>query len=326
MSRAGEFRVDVHLGADQLTAALRRDAVRGLTSVPKQLEPVWFYDKRGSDLFEDITRLPEYYPTRREREILDRESHTIASLSRPETLVELGSGSSRKTRLLLDACAAQGTLRRFVPLDVSESALREAGSAISADYPTLDVHALVADFNRDLAHIPGGGRRLVAFLGGTIGNLTPDRRREFLADLARTLDPGDSLLLGADLVKDPTRLIRAYDDAAGVTAEFNRNVLHVLNRELGADFAVTAFEHVAIWDAEQAWIEMRLRATAAQVVTVAQPALTVLFEEGEEMRTEISAKFLHEALDAELAAAGFEPVGWWTDMAGDFAVSLAVVT
>jgi len=308
--------------ADHL-AQLRADALVGLSSDPKWLPPRWFYDARGSALFEQITRLPEYYPTRTERAILAGHSHQTARATGATTLVELGSGSSEKTRLLLDALTSHGTLRAFVPLDVSEAALREAAAAISADYPRLAVRPLVRDFTRDLTPLPTDGVRLVVFLGGTIGNLVPAERARFLADLRACLEPGEWLLLGAGLVIDPDVLVPAYDDAAGVTAEFNRNILHVLNRELGADFDVEAFEHVAVWVAEQEWIEMRLRATRAMTVRLPAADLTVRFAAGEELRTEVSAKFRRAGLTRELASAGFAVRHWWTDPDQRFSLSLS---
>ena len=315
--------LDVHIDDSDLTRELRADARAGLTAAEKWLSPRWFYDARGSELFEEITRLPEYYPTRAERAVLAARSADVARLTGAKTLVELGSGSSDKTRLLLDALDGYGTLAQFVPLDVSASALRAAATSIAADYPEVQVHALVADFTQHLDVLPGDGPRLVAFLGGTIGNLLPAERAEFLAALRSALEPGDWLLLGTDLVKDPATLVAAYDDAAGVTAEFNRNVLRVLNRELDADFDPGAFAHVALWDAEQEWIEMRLRAARAMRVHVAALDLTVDFGAGEELRTEISAKFRRSGVDRELAGAGFAPRRWWTDPAGRFAQSLA---
>jgi L-histidine Nalpha-methyltransferase len=316
-------RVDVHLAATDLNDALRADARRGLTTTPKDLPPKWFYDDRGSQLFDEITRLEEYYPTRRERSILEARADDIAAATGADTLVELGSGTSEKTRLLLDAFARADLLRRFVPFDVSEQTLRDAAAAISGEHPGIEVHAVVGDFEHHLDRLPGGGRRLVAFLGGTIGNLPPVLRGEFLASIAAGLAPGDSFLLGTDLVKDADRLVRAYDDAAGVTAAFNRNVLSVINRELGADFDVESFEHVARWNADDEWIEMWLRSPVAQTVKVPELDLIVEFAAGEEMRTEISAKFRRDKVRAELAAAGLDLVEWWTDPEGDFAVSLA---
>ena len=319
------IRVDVHLESDAAATALAADVHAGLGATPKTLPPKWFYDDRGSELFDAITRLPEYYPTRTERSILDAHAADIAARTGADTLVELGSGTSEKTRLLLDALTTAGTLERFVPFDVSEQTLRDAADAVAGEYDGVAVHAVVGDFEQHLDRIPGGGRRLVAFLGSTIGNLTPAMRARFLDDLAAGLAPGDALLLGTDLVKNPSRLVAAYDDAAGVTAEFNRNVLHVIDRELDADFDPDAFAHVAIWDTEREWIEMRLRAERAQHVTIAALDLTVDFAAGEELRTEISAKFRREGVVAELAAAGFELREWWTDPAGDFALSLATV-
>lgn len=280
-----------HLGPDDAAEALRADALAGLTATPKELPPRWFYDERGSELFDRITRLPEYYPTRTERSILDARAGEIAAAAGADVLVELGSGTSEKTRLLLTALREAGTLRRFVPFDVDPSVLRLAGAALTEEYPGLEVDGVVGDFTRHLGELPTDGRRMVAFLGSTIGNLAPAERAAFLADLAATLQPGDSFLLGTDLVKDPGRLVRAYDDAEGVTAEFNRNVLLVLNRELKADFDPESFDHVALWDAEHEWIEMRLRSARDQQVNVAALDLGVPFAAGEEMRTEISAKF-----------------------------------
>lgn len=224
---------------------------------------------------------------------------------------------------MLGALAGLGQLRRFVPFDVSELTLRAAGASLVAEYPGTEVHAIVGDFESHLEAIPRGGRRLVAFLGGTIGNLVPARRRSFLAELASGLEPGDGLILGTDLVKEAHRLHAAYDDAAGVTAAFNRNLLCVINRRLGADFVPSRFDHVAAFDPEREWVEMRLRSTVEQKVHVPAVELAVGFGAGEEMRTEISAKFRRAGLEAELADAGLEPARWWTDRAGDFAVSLS---
>jgi L-histidine Nalpha-methyltransferase len=317
--------LDIHLDERDMDRALRDDVHRGLTSTPKVLPPKWFYDDRGSALFDEITRLPEYYPTRREREILEHRASEIAVASGADTLVELGSGTSTKTRLLLDALRDAGQLRRFVPFDCSAATLRAAGESISTAYPNATVHAVVGDFERHLSLLPhDGGHRLVAFLGGTIGNLAPTDRAKFLNELGGGLEPGEHLLLGTDLVKDRGRLVAAYDDSAGVTAAFNRNVLHVINRELAADFASERFDHVAVWDDNEEWIEMRLRSRGAQRVTVNELDLNVRFADGEEMRTEISAKFRRDRVESELAAAGFELVHWWTDRAGDFALSLSV--
>ncbi|MFE4335238.1 L-histidine N(alpha)-methyltransferase [Streptomyces sp. NPDC056831] len=308
------------LPADATDAALRADVLHGLTRHPKTLPPKWFYDAHGSELFEEITRLPEYYPTRAEREILIDRAEEIASASGAQTLIELGSGSSEKTRHLLDALPA---LHSYVPVDVSESALRGAAEALLAQRPDLSVHALIADFTGGLA-LPGTpGPRLIAFLGGTIGNLLPGERSVFLKSVRSLLSPGDALLLGTDLVKDEKVLVAAYDDAAGVTAEFNKNVLRVVNRELGADFDPADFDHVALWDPEREWIEMRLRAREALTVKVPDLDLVVAFEAGEEVRTEVSAKFRKEGIRAELAAVGLSMDQWWTDSGDRFALSLA---
>jgi L-histidine N-alpha-methyltransferase len=323
-SSPSRVRVDVHLGPEDLAAALRADARRGLSARPKALPPKWFYDEQGSRLFEAITRLPEYYPTRAERAILGAYAGDIAERAGADTLVELGSGTSEKTRLLLDAMSVRGTFRRFIPFDVSEPTLRDAAVAIEREYPGVDVHAVVGDFEHHLDRLPAGGRRLVAFLGSTIGNLEPDARSRFYRMIASGLGPDDSFLLGTDLVKDVARLEAAYDDAAGVTAAFNRNVLVVLNRELGFDFVPERFAHVAWWNAAEEWIEMRLRSEVAQSVRSAELDLDVQFAADEEMRTEISAKFRREGVERELADAGLVLTEWWTDPAGDFAVSLAV--
>jgi L-histidine Nalpha-methyltransferase len=325
------LQVERRLPADFLASALRADARAGLTSTPKSLPPKWFYDAAGSELFEKITGLPEYYPTRAEREILRSAAGQIAALSGAATLVELGSGSSEKTRLLIDALRAARTLRTYVPVDVSEPALVAAALTLLTEYPGLEVRAVVSDFEQELGlPAPGSpgakGRRLVAFLGSTIGNLLPGQRAAFLARIRAGLGEGDSLLLGTDLVKDPAVLLAAYDDAAGVTAAFNKNVLSVLNTELGADFDLDAFEHVAVWDPEREWIEMRLRAAAAQTVHLPAIGLTARFAAGEEMRTEVSAKFRRDRMTAELATAGFTMREWWTDLQGRFGLSLSLPT
>ena len=313
-----------HLAADAARTALRDDVYRGLRQQPKSLPPKWFYDDVGSELFDRITRLPEYYPTRTEAEILRAHSAEVASLSGADTLVELGSGTSAKTRMLLNALADAGSLRRFVPFDVDAGVLETAGEAISRDYPGVRVQAVCGDFEHHLAEIPDGGRRLFVFLGSTIGNLTPGPRATFLAALAAVMHDGDSLLLGTDLVKDAGRLVRAYDDAAGVTAAFNRNVLAVVNRELDADFDLDAFAHVARWSIAEQRMEMWLRARRDQRVVIGELEMAVDFAAGEEMLTEVSCKFRPEQVAAELTAAGLQRRRWWTDAAGDFGLSLAV--
>jgi L-histidine Nalpha-methyltransferase len=315
------FHVTRTLPEDATDAALRADVLNGLTRTPKTLPPKWFYDALGSELFDRITELPEYYPTRAEREILLGRAAEITGASGARTLVELGSGSSDKTRHLLDAMPG---LHAYVPVDVSESALRQAGEALVAERPGLEVHALIADFTAGIRLPETPGPRLVAFLGGTIGNLVPEERAAFLTSVRALLAPGDALLLGTDLVKDEGVLVAAYDDAAGVTAAFNKNVLSVMNRELGADFDPGAFDHVAVWDAEREWIEMRLRSRTAQTVKVPALDLAVDFAAGEELRTEVSAKFRREGVKAELATAGLNLTHWWTDAEGRFALSLSV--
>jgi L-histidine Nalpha-methyltransferase len=318
------LRVERCLPDGFLDEALKADARAGLTASPKVLPPKWFYDERGSELFEKITHLDEYYPTRAERSILRADAAQIAAATRARTLVELGAGAADKTRLLLDALREQGTLASFVPVDVSEAALIQAARRVNEAYQGLSVTAVVSDFEEHLGLPDADGARLVAFLGGTIGNMLPDQRAAFLASLRSRLHPGDAFLLGTDLVKDPAVLVAAYDDAAGVTAAFNKNILSVLNAGLGADFDPDAFDHVALWDADAEWIEMRLRSLTDQVVTVPGIGLVVEFAEGEDMRTEVSAKFRRAGIAAELAAAGFAMRSWWTDSAGQFGLSLSV--
>ena len=305
--------------AEDRRLALREEALHGLTSTPKELPPKWFYDRRGSVLFEAITRLPEYYLTRAERSILERRADEIAGLTEATTLIELGSGTSDKTRLLLDALSP----RRFVPFDVSEETLHSSAERLALRYPRLEVAALVGDFDLPLPPLPAGEPRLLAFLGSTIGNLLPARRTVFLADVSASLDEDDWFLLGADLVKSPARLVAAYNDPSGVTREFNLNVLRVLNRELDADFDLSAFEHVARWNAEAEWMEIYLRSNRRQTVRLAALELEVEFGPGELMRTEISAKFHLPSLAGELEDAGLATQRSWTDEAGDFAVLLA---
>ena len=323
---AEAIEIEVRLRADG-GLAMARDIRLGLTAKPKELAPKYFYDERGSQLFEQITQLPEYYPTRAEREILrQRSAEIVVAAGEPGTLVELGSGSATKTRHLLSAMRDAGCLTTYVPVDISEEITHEAAEALVDEYPGLAVRGLVCDFEHDLERIPSsGGGRLVAFLGGTIGNLYPNARRDFLNRVAALLEPGDRILLGTDLVKEPQRLELAYDDPGGVTAEFNKNVLMVLNRELGGDFDLDQFEHVARYDVDAARMDIRLRSLAEQTVRLDGLDLTVRFAAGEEMRTEISAKFTRERLEAVYREAGLRPDGWFTDSAGDYALSLASV-
>jgi L-histidine N-alpha-methyltransferase len=322
--RDATIELEVHLTPEDLAQALRADARQGLGMRPRELPPKWFYDERGSRLFDAITRLPEYYPTRREREILLSRADEIARLSGATTLIELGSGTSEKTRTLLSALRREGTLQMFSPFDVSETTLTTAAAAIAAEYAGLRIHAVVGDFERHLAYLPRGKARLIAFLGGTVGNLKPEERARFLRRLSKQMTASDSLLLGTDLVKDIPRLEAAYNDRQGITAAFNLNMLAVLNRELGANFDLRHFEHVARYDARQGWIEMLLRSTAAQRVELPGLSMQVDFGLGELLRTEVSTKFRPEQVEAELAGAGLRRVGFWTDRWGDFGLSLAV--
>lgn len=320
----GQVTVDVRLVPDDLNAALRRDARAGLSATPKAMPPVWFYDDRGCELYEGITRAPEYYPFRTEQALLRASADEIAEAAWATVLVELGSGNSEKTRLLLDAMATSGAgLVGYVPFDVAEATLRAAARSVADDLG-IGVHAVVGDFHEHLDAVPQvDGSRLVAFLGSTVGNFVPGQRARFLAEIGDMLDPGDRFLLATDLVKPVERLVAAYDDAAGVTAAFNLNLLAVLNRELGADFDLDRFEHLAVWDPRNQWVEMRLRATARTTVKVPEIDLVVDFAAGEQMRTEISAKFTGDAVRRELAQAGMAVAGPWTDPAGDYLLTLA---
>jgi L-histidine Nalpha-methyltransferase len=320
---ADAIRIESHLaGAEQ--RSLAEDVLDGLTRPFKELPPKHFYDARGAELFDRICELPEYYPTRAERAILAERAGELARLTRAAELVELGSGTAAKTRVLLDALYDAGTLERYVPVDVTESMVRDCAARLTEEYPRLRVHGVIGDFERHLEHVPAPvGPRIVAFLGGTIGNFPPGSRRRVLRKIRRLLGPDDHLLMGADLVKDPQMLEAAYDDAEGVTAEFNRNVLRVLNRELDAGFDPEDFEHVALFDRDHEWIEMRLRARRAHTTLVRALDLPVRFEAGEEMRTEISAKFTPERLQADLAAAGMQLVRWLTDPEELFALTLS---
>ncbi|OZF52709.1 L-histidine N(alpha)-methyltransferase [Rhodococcus sp. 14-1411-2a] len=315
--------VDVHLADTALLDELRKDVRDGLTADPKWLSPKYFYDALGSELFEQITVLPEYYPTRTERALLEEHALDVAEATGSTMLIVLGSGSSEKTKILLSAGVKHGSLETYVPQDVSVTALEGAIEQISHEFPALEVRGIVSDFTDTLHNLPSGQARTIAFLGGTLGNLIPEERREFLGAIADALDPGEYLLLGVGLVIDPKVLVPAYDDAAGVTAKFNRNVLSVINSRLGGNFDPDAFEHVALWNAEQEWIEMRLRANAPQEVYLADLDLQVHFDAGEDLRTEISAKFRPEGITEELAAAGFGVDHLWSDADSRFALILA---
>lgn len=309
--------LDDHLAAVE-SRTLADDVLDGLTRPFKELPPKHFYDARGSVLFESICLQPEYFPTRTELAILAQ--HGAELMGDAAELVELGSGAATKARLLLDA----GVATRYVPVDVSRSALE--GAAAELERPGLEVRGVVGDFERHLDRLPEPiGPRAFAFLGGTIGNFPPGSRRRFLRGLAAIMRPGDRLLLGTGLVTDPDVLHAAYNDAAGVTAEFNRNVLHVVNRELDADFNVDAFEHVAFFDRRREWIEMRLRASEPQRVNIRALDLAVDLAHREEIRTEISAKFTRRRLAADLAAAGLELGDVVADPGELFAVSVSGV-
>jgi L-histidine N-alpha-methyltransferase len=321
-----DIRIDSLL-SDTDERSLANDVLDGLSRPFKEIPPKHFYDARGSELFERICELPEYYPTRSEREILLSRADEIVERTGAGELVELGSGSAEKARILLEAMSSAGTLRRYVPVDVSESALEAAAIELVDEFDELTVHGVIGDFERHLDRVPpravGSAPRLVALLGGTIGNFLPGTRRRVLREISRLLGPKDRLLLGTDLVKDPGVLEAAYDDSQGVTAEFNRNVLHVINRELDADFVPEAFEHVAFFDRCHEWVEMRLRARRPCSVLVAGVGLRVDFAAGEDLRTEISAKFTRARVEADLGAVGLGLDGWYTDSDGLFALSLA---
>jgi L-histidine N-alpha-methyltransferase len=316
--------VQVNLPPGGPLSGMAADVRAGLTRPFKELSPRYFYDERGSELFEQITELEEYYPTRCEREILDtRAAEICAAANRPASLIELGSGSARKTQVLLDAMREASCLQTYCPVDISEEITRETAERIVAEYDGINVRGLVCDFEFDLERVPVGGPRVIALLGGTIGNFAPHQRAGFLRRISNLLGPEDRFLLGTDLVKDPAVLEAAYDDSEGVTAEFNKNVLAVLNRELGADFDLDGFEHVARWDPENLWVDIRLRSLANQVVNFPALDMLVPFAAGEEMRTEISTKFMRQGLDGIYAEAGLELTDWWTDSEGLYALSLA---
>ena len=320
------LQIDNYLDADYFERSLRSDVINGFDNDFKELPPKWFYDDHGSRLFEEITRLEEYYPTEAERSILRTHAGDIVALSGADTLVELGSGAADKTRVLLDALRDAGQLERFVPFDVSEGILRSSSEAILQEYPGIEVHGVVGDFERHLDKIPTHGRRMTALLGGTVGNFNPNERKGFLTEIVAGKNPGDTFLLGTDLVKDHDRLVLAYDDPYGVTAAFNKNVLTVLNNRLNANFDIDQFEHVARFDVDREWMDLRLRSLVDQTVRIEDLDLDVHFDADEEMRTEISAKFRKAGVERELATVGLELVGWWTDERGDYALSLSRVS
>ncbi|MGQ0743428.1 MAG: L-histidine N(alpha)-methyltransferase [Acidimicrobiales bacterium] len=318
----GRHEIEVLFNAGRWREQLLAETAAGLSGLAKEVPATWLYDDVGSTLFEAITRLDAYYPTRAERSILEARAQEVARLSGAATLVELGAGSAAKTRVLLDGLRAVGTLRRYVPVDVAEPTLRAAAASVASEYPDVNVHGVVGDFRQPAPAQADDGPRLVAFLGGTIGNLTPQERKEFFCNLVDAMGPGDSFLLGTDLVKDPSRLVAAYDDPAGVTAAFNRNVLSHLNRELGANFRPERFDHVARFDPEPDWVQMLLVATEPMRVSVPGLDIEIGLLAGEPIQTEISTKFRRAGVTAEMAAAGMSPGAWWTDPAGDYALSL----
>jgi L-histidine N-alpha-methyltransferase len=316
------IRIERLLDEADRRAALYDETFWSLRRRPKEIPPVWLYDERGSYLFDEITRLPEYYPTAREQEILTAHASEIAARTEARTLVELGAGTSAKTRILLDALQANGTLERFVPLDASEEVLRASACTIAEVYP-IAVHAIVGDFERHLGALPSGDNRLIAFLGSTIGNLHPDRRARLLAGIAATLQASDSFLLGVDLVKDPARIEAAYNDSQGVTESFVRNGLDAINRELSADLDQELLAFEARWDAQEDWMDIGFLAREAQQVTFAELDTVVRLEQGEKLRLEVSTKFRRKGIERELAAAGMQLVAWWEDKAAEFALLLA---
>ncbi|GAA3309063.1 L-histidine N(alpha)-methyltransferase [Streptomyces cinereospinus] len=311
------------LEAEHYATALRADIGDGLTRVPKSTAPTWFYDARGSELFEEITQLPEYPLWRAELGLLRLHARDVAERTGARSLVELGSGSSTKSKLIIEALDPAGL--HYVPVDVSADALHEAGAHLVRDYPGIRLHALRADFTAPLVlpALPADGPRLIAFLGSTLGNFRRPARGPFLRGLRDVMRPEDFLLIGADLVKTEQEMVAAYDDAQGVTAEFNKNLLHVLNRELDADFDPGAFDHVAVWNSAERHIEMRLRSRAEQVVKVRGLDLTVRFGAAEEWITERSAKFTTDRLREEMTGAGLHTRQLWADSDAGFALVLA---
>jgi L-histidine N-alpha-methyltransferase len=316
------LRIDVHTAPGNGNT-LPRDVLRGLSARSKFLPSKYFYDERGSELFARICDLPEYYPTRTEDALLRKVAKEVIAIARPSDLVELGSGDARKTRALLDALAASRTSARYIPLDVSEEILRRTALALLEEYPWLRVHGIVGDYEHHMERIPAGRRRLVLFLGSTIGNLNPRTTGLFLRHLAAQLRRGDHFLLGTDLVKPVEVLEAAYNDAAGVTAAFNRNILAVLNREIGADFDLDAFEHVAFWNHRASRIEMHLRAERSLAVRVEGLGRTFRFKSGEMIQTEISRKHTETSVARMLSAAGLNMKRWLPSDDGYFALSLS---
>jgi L-histidine Nalpha-methyltransferase len=320
------FQLDRHLPADFAHHALCEDAREGLLADPKYLPARWCRDEQGAKLFAELTRQPEYYLARAEKTILSSKAAEISALAQADTLVELGAGAAERSRPLLDAMRDAGRLVRYVPVDINEQALRAGGEALAVDHPELEVRAVVADFAQHSDRLPREGRRLVTLLGGLFGGFEPDPRARLLRSLRESTGPDDTLLVGVDLVKSETLLLAAHDDEQGLTAAYHRNLLHVLNRELAADFDAEAFEHVVTWNAEREWVETRLRARTEQEVTLSELGVTVRFAAGEDLRTEITAKFQKDRVVSELADAGFAAKHWWTDPEGRFALSMSKPT
>jgi len=318
------YRIDVHTDERARQQRLEQDMRRGLTARPKSLPPKYFYDRAGSLLFERITELPEYYPTRTESALLAEILPGLIGEFLPDDIVEIGSGSSEKTRRVLDAVTAGGRMVRYVPLDVDRLTLEASAARLLRDYPGVSVHAVVGDFERDLSRVPAPtGRRLAMFLGSTIGNLDEPAQRRLLADLRALLpDPGDRLLLGVDLVKDVKILHAAYDDSAGVTRDFNRNILRVVNQGVDGDFDPEAFRHRAFYNETAARIEMHLVADAAQTVRLRRLGLTIRFRPGEGIWTESSYKFTRPGVEAMLGDVGLGLARWHVDPANYFALAL----
>lgn len=302
---------------------LADDVRKGLTKDPKSIPSKYFYDERGSRLFEQITQLAEYYPMRAEKEILETYASQIIDSCKPGQLVEFGSGSSTKSRALLDAMQSRQLLISYVPVDISEGIVRRSASELSQEYPEIEITALIGDFEKDLNYLPPSDRRLIAFLGGTIGNFPQEQRVGFLEKICRLMGPEDHLLLGTDLVKPRGQLEAAYNDQNGVTEKFNKNLLAVVNRELGGDFNLDRFEHVAFFNEDLSCIEMRLRSLVDHSVRVGELGQAIFFETGEEIRTEICCKFTRETVESSYKQAGLALCDWYTDSLGRFALSTA---
>ena len=317
------YRIDTYVDARARRESLAADVRRGLGTRPRSLPPKYFYDARGSQLFDEITRLPEYYLTRAEAGLLDEWAPALMRSLAPREIVELGSGFSSKTRRLLAARERDRPLR-YLPVDVDETTVAAAADQLVSDDPSLEVHAVIGDFERHLPYVPPAvGQRLVLFLGSTIGNLVPDARHALLGHVRALLGPRDRFLLGLDLVKDVQTLEAAYNDTAGVTAQFNRNILNVVNRSLAADFQPDAFRHHAWFNAAESRVEMHLVSDTAQTARVRDLGLVVDLEPGETIWTESCYKFTRPMVNTMLEAAGLTLDGWHTDAAERFALVVA---